>query len=231
MVGTFINVAAICTGALLGALFKKGIPQRVGDTVMQGLGLAVILVGAQMALQTRNPLIVIGSLALGGVAGAGLDIEGRLESLGRRIEARFGRSGEGGLAYAFVTTSLIFCVGAMAVMGSIEDGLTGNPRTLIAKAMLDGIAAVIFASTMGIGVFFSAIPVFIYQGSITLAARLVGAGLSPWVVSELTATGGLLIVAIGLNLLQVTRIKVGNLLPAIFIAAIITAVIEMTRQY
>ncbi|AEG15567.1 DUF554 domain-containing protein [Desulfofundulus sp. TPOSR] len=231
MVGTLINAAAICAGALLGTLLKKGIPQRVGDTVIQGLGLAVILIGAQMALQTRNPLIVIGSLALGGVVGAGLDIEGRLESLGKRIEARFGRPGESGMAYAFVTASLIFCVGAMAVMGAIEDGLTGNPKTLIAKAMLDGIAATIFASTMGIGVLFSAVPVLIYQGSITLAARFVGAGLSPWVVAELTATGGLLIVAIGLNLIKAARIKVGNLLPAIFIAAIITAVIEMTRQY
>jgi hypothetical protein len=231
LVGTLINAAAICAGALLGTLLKKGIPQRVGDTVIQGLGLAVILIGAQMALQTRNPLIVIGSLALGGVVGAGLDIEGRLESLGKRIEARFGRPGESGMAYAFVTASLIFCVGAMAVMGAIEDGLTGNPKTLIAKAMLDGIAATIFASTMGIGVLFSAVPVLIYQGSITLAARFVGAGLSPWVVAELTATGGLLIVAIGLNLIKAARIKVGNLLPAIFIAAIITAVIEMTRQY
>lgn len=231
MVGTLINSAAICAGALLGALLKKGIPQRVGDTVIQGLGLAVILIGAQMALQTRNPLIVIGSLALGGVVGAGLDIEGRLESLGKRIEARFGRAGESGMAYAFVTASLIFCVGAMAVMGAIEDGLTGNPKTLIAKAMLDGIAAAIFASTMGIGVLFSAIPVFLYQGAITLAARVAGAGLSPWVVTELTATGGLLIVAIGLNLIKAARIRVGNLLPAIFIAAIITAVIEMTRQY
>ncbi|MDQ0287036.1 putative membrane protein YqgA involved in biofilm formation [Desulfofundulus luciae] len=231
MVGTLINAAAICAGALLGVLLKKGIPQRVGDTVIQGLGLAVILIGAQMALQTRNPLIVIGSLALGGVVGAGLDIEGRLESLGKRIEARFGRSGESGIAYAFVTASLIFCVGAMAVMGAIEDGLTGNPKTLIAKAMLDGIAAAIFASTMGIGVLFSAIPVFLYQGAITLAARVAGAGLSPWVVAELTATGGLLIVAIGLNMIKAARIKVGNLLPAIFIAAIITAVIEMTRQY
>ncbi|SHJ32047.1 DUF554 domain-containing protein [Desulfofundulus thermosubterraneus] len=231
MVGTLINAAAICAGALLGTLLKKGIPQRVGDTVIQGLGLAVILIGAQMALQTKNPLIVIGSLALGGVVGAGLDIEGRLESLGKRIEARFGRPGESGMAYAFVTASLIFCVGAMAVMGAIEDGLTGNPRTLIAKAMLDGIAAAIFASTMGIGVLFSAIPVFLYQGAITLAARVAGAGLSPWVVAELTATGGLLIVAIGFNMIKSARIKVGNLLPAIFIAAIITAVIEMTRQY
>ncbi|HHW44212.1 MAG TPA: DUF554 domain-containing protein [Desulfotomaculum sp.] len=226
MLGTLINVATICAGASLGALLKKGIPERIGDTVIQGLGLAVVLVGTQMALQTRNPLIVIGSLALGGAAGSGLDIEGRLEALGKKLEARFGGAAGNGLARAFVTASLVFCVGAMAVMGSIEDGLTGNPRTLVAKAMLDGIAAAIFASTMGVGVIFSAVPVLVYQGGITLAARFAGPFLSPWMVAELSATGGLLILAIGLNMLLSARIKVGNLLPAIFVAAIITAVVE-----
>ncbi|WP_027716987.1 DUF554 domain-containing protein [Desulfovirgula thermocuniculi] len=229
MLGTIINAAAICAGSALGTLLKKGLPRKTGETIIQGLGLAVILIGTQMALQTKNPLIVIGSLALGGLVGTGLDIEGRLERLGKRIEARFGNRGEGGAAYAFVTASLVFCVGAMAVMGAIEDGLTGNPRTLFAKAMLDGIAAAIFSSTMGIGVLFSAVPVFLYQGTITVLARFLGAGLSPWVVTELTATGGLLILAIGLNLLKVTRIRVGDLLPSIFIAAALTALIEAAK--
>jgi len=227
LLGTIINVAAIVAGAITGTLLKKGIPPRVNETVFQGLGLAVILIGIQMALQTKNPLIVIGSLALGGLAGAILRIEERLEALGKRIEAYFGTTGDGGLARAFVTASLVFCVGAMAVMGAIEDGLTGYPKTLIAKAMLDGVAAVIFASTMGIGVLFSIVPVFLYQGSITLAARAVSAYLSPLVVAELTATGGLLIMAIGLNMLGATRIKVGNLLPAIFVAATIALVLEI----
>lgn len=229
MLGTIINAAAICAGSALGTLLKKGLPRKTGETIIQGLGLAVILIGTQMALQTKNPLIVIGSLALGGLVGTGLDIEGRLERLGKRIEARFGNRGEGGAAYAFVTASLVFCVGAMAVMGAIEDGLTGNPRTLLAKAMLDGIAAAIFSSTMGIGVLFSAAPVFLYQGTITVLARFVGAHLSPWVVTELTATGGLLILAIGLNLLKITRIRVGDLLPSIFIAAALTALIEAAK--
>lgn len=227
MLGTVINVAAIAAGAVTGALLKKGIPSRVNETVLQGLGLAVILIGIQMALQTRNPLLVIGSLALGGLAGAVLRIEERLEALGKRVEARFGNPRHDGIARAFVTASLVFCVGAMAVMGALEDGLTGRPKILIAKAMLDGIAAVIFTSTMGIGVLFSVIPVFLYQGGITLAAHAISPYLSPPVVAELTATGGLLIVAIGLNLLGATRVRVGDLLPAIFVAAIIALLLEI----
>ncbi|MEW5763108.1 MAG: DUF554 domain-containing protein [Bacillota bacterium] len=223
MLGTVINVAAIAAGAVTGALLKKGIPSRVNETVLQGLGLAVILIGIQMALQTRNPLLVIGSLALGGLAGAALRIEERLEALGKRVEARFGNTEQDGIARAFVTASLVFCVGAMAVMGALEDGLTGRPRILIAKAMLDGIAALIFTSTMGIGVLFSVIPVFLYQGGITLAAHAVSPYLSSPVVAELTATGGLLIVAIGLNMLGATRIRVGDLLPAILVAALLAA--------
>ncbi|MGQ9496830.1 MAG: DUF554 domain-containing protein [Desulfotomaculales bacterium] len=227
MLGTVINVAAIAAGAIAGTMLRKGIPPRINDTVLQGLGLAVILIGLQMTLQTKNPLIVIGSLALGGLTGAILRIEERLGALGKRIEASLGATDDGGLARAFVTASLVFCVGAMAVMVAIEDGLTGQPKTLIARAMLDGIAATIFASTMGIGVLFSVLPVFLYQSGITLAAQAVSAYLSPLVVAELTATGGLLITAIGLNMLGATRIKVGNLLPSIFIAATIALVLEL----
>ncbi|MEW6727257.1 MAG: DUF554 domain-containing protein [Bacillota bacterium] len=228
MTGTVVNVAAICIGSILGLVIKRGIPERVSETVMQGLALAVILIGLQMAFQTRNPLIVIGSLALGGLVGAAIDIEGKLDRLGRWLESKVGGNGHGEIGRAFVAASLIFCVGAMAIMGSIEDGLTGEAKTLFAKSMLDGIASIIFASTMGIGVIFSAIPVLLYQGSITLAAGAVSPYLSPWVVAELTATGGLIIVGIGVTILNVNgfRVRVGNLLPAIFIAAAVTMVLE-----
>ncbi|MDI6906619.1 MAG: DUF554 domain-containing protein [Thermoanaerobacterales bacterium] len=228
MTGTIVNATAIVLGALAGVAVRRGLPERVSETVMQGLSLSVILLGIQMALQTKNPLIVIGSLVVGGAAGAALDIEGRLAAFARRLEARIGGNSQSGAALgrAFITATLVFCVGAMAVLGSIEDGLTGQPRTLFAKSLLDGIASLIFATTMGIGVLFSAVPVFLYQGTLTLAAGAVQPYLSPWVVAELTATGGLIIAGIGLNLLKVSKIRVGNLLPAIFVAALATIVLE-----
>lgn len=226
MLGTVVNAAAICAGALVGVALKRGIPDRVKTTVIQGLGLAVILIGLSMGLQTQNPLIVIASLVLGGLAGEILNIDGWVNRAGRRLEQLAGGKNGGEIGRAFVTSSILFCVGAMAVMGAIEDGLTGQPNTLFAKAMLDGIASVILASTMGIGVLFSAVPVFIYQGGITLGAVWAAAFMSPLVVAELTAAGGLVILGIGLNILGVTNIRVANLLPAIFIAAGIVVVIE-----
>lgn len=217
MLGTVVNAAAIILGAAFGLSFKKGIPERVKHTIMQGIGLAVLLVGLSMALQTKQILVVILSLVLGGLTGELLNVEGGLARLGTWLETKVG-GGAGEVGKAFVTTSLIYCVGAMAIMGSIEDGLNDNPRILFTKAALDGISAVVFASTMGIGVAFSSLPVFVYQGSITLLAALVKGALSPAAVAEMTATGGLLIVGIALNILNMKEIKVGNLLPSIFYA-------------
>lgn len=225
MLGTFTNVGAIAVGALVGVLMKKGISESIKCTVMQGLGLAILLVGAQMALQTKNILIVIISLVIGGTIGELLKIESHLARLGAWLESKVGGGG-GDIARAFVTTSLIYCVGAMAILGSIEDGLTGHPRTLFAKSLLDGASAVFFASTMGIGVVFSAIPVFIYQGAITLLSSLVKGFLSSAVIAELTATGGLLIIGIALTILEIKEIKVGNLLPSILVAALLAWVVQ-----
>ncbi|HEX3031795.1 MAG TPA: DUF554 domain-containing protein [Bacillota bacterium] len=223
--GTLVNVGAIIGGGLLGYLVKKGIPEGIKSTVMQGLGLAILFIGMKMAFKTENELILIGSLALGGITGELLRLEDQLDRLGRWLENKVG-SGEGGIAKAFVTSSLIYCVGAMAVMGSIQDGLTGQTDTLFAKAMLDGISSIVFASTLGIGVVFSAVPVFIYQGAITLAAASIKGFLSPHVVAEMTAAGGLLIVGIGINILGLKNIRVGNLLPAIFYAVLITLAVD-----
>lgn len=226
MTGTLVNAGAIVAAGLLGTVLRRGIPDRVGDTVMQGVGLAVILIGLQMAFKTQNPLVVIGSIVVGGIIGELVNIEHWLNRLGQGLEARF-KGGQGGnLASAFVTASLLYCVGAMAIVGAIEDGLTGQPDTLFAKSVLDGVTALILSTTMGIGVVFSAVPVLIYQGAITLGASWVAPVLSAGVIAELTATGGLLILAIALNILGLTRIRVGNLLPAIFIAALAVVVIE-----
>lgn len=228
MLGTIVNTIAILIGGLSGVLFGKALPDKIKRTVIQGIGLAVILIGLSMALKTKNSLVVIASLVLGGIVGEWIDIEHRLQQFGQWLEHKFSKNGQGaGFTKAFVTASLIYCVGAMAIMGSLESGLTGNHTILYAKSMLDGISALVFASSMGIGVLASAIPVFLYQGSITFSAGLLQGILSSQVITEMGATGGLLIVGIGFNILEIKEIKVGNLLPGIFIA--IPMVIMFTK--
>lgn len=219
MLGTIVNVIAIIIGGLAGLLFRGGIPDKYNETIMHAVGLAVLLVGLTNALKVEKILIVIFSMALGTLIGEFLRIEDRLESLGKWFENRLSGSGKGDgkISKAFVTTSLIYCVGSMAIVGSMESGLTGNHQTLFAKSALDGIASVVFASTLGAGVLLSAIPVFIYQSIITIAATFMKQFLTPEVVNQMSVTGGLLIMAIGINLLEIKRIKIGNMLPAIFI--------------
>lgn len=214
--GTIVNVATICAGSLIGRYAGRFIPNKMRQTVMAGIGLAVVLIGLQLALKSNQPMIVIGSLILGGILGELMQIEARLESFGLWLQGRF--SGAGNISEGFVTASLLYCVGAMAIMGSLQDGFGGKPAILYAKAALDGVASIALASTLGIGVLFSAIPVAIYQGGITLAAGSAKSLLTEPVVLEMNSVGGLLIVAIGLDLLGVKRLPVGNLLPAVFVA-------------
>jgi uncharacterized membrane protein YqgA involved in biofilm formation len=216
MQGTAVNAAAIVIGSVVGLKAGHLIPNRVRGTVMAGVGLAVVLIGCQLALKSREPLIIIGCLIGGGIIGELLRIEDRLEALGNWIGDRF--QGSGQVAEGFVTASLLFCVGAMAIMGSLQDGLGSPPEILYAKAALDGITSVALASTLGFGVLFSALAVFAYQGAITLSASLAQQLLTPAVVQEMNAVGGLLILAIGLDLLGMKRLPVGNLLPAVFLA-------------
>ncbi len=219
MFGTIVNVFAIIAGSLAGVALSGGIPKKYTDTIMEGIGLAVILIGLKGALKSDDLLLVIFSLVIGSIIGEFLKIEDRLERMGRWLETRFSKAGDG-IAKGFVTASLIYCVGSMAIVGSLESGLTGNHQTLFAKSVLDGVSAVVFASTFGIGVLFSAVPVLLYQGSITLTASLIKPLLTPVVVTQMSAVGGLLIVGIGLNLLEIRKIKVGNMLPAIGIPLI-----------
>lgn len=218
MLGTTVNLVAIVLGGLAGVLFGKAFPEKLKTTVIQAIGLAVIIIGLQMAIKTNNVLIVISSLVLGAIIGEGIDIEAQLNNFGQFLEKKLSSKGEGQFTKAFVTTTLVYCVGAMAIVGALEDGLNGNHSILFAKSALDGISAIIFASSMGIGVIFSAIPVFLYQGSIALFAGLLQGILSESVVVEMSAVGGLLIFGIGINMLGIKEIKVGNLLPGIFIA-------------
>lgn len=216
LTGTIANVAAICAGALIGRYAGRIVPNRMRQTVMAGLGLTVLLIGLQLALKSSQPMIVVGSLLLGGVIGEIVQIEARLERFGQWLQGHF--AGAGNVAEGFVAASLLYCVGAMAIMGSLQDGLGGKPAILYAKAALDGIASIALASTLGIGVLFSALPVAFYQGGITLAAGSARAMLTEPVVLEMNAVGGLLIAAIGLDLMGIKRLPVGNMLPSVFVA-------------
>jgi len=171
--GTLVNIAAIAAGCLVGRWAGQFLSDRVRNTMMAGLGLAVLLIGLQLALPSQQPMIVIGSIILGGLLGELLNIEGRLEAFGRRLQLRF--AGAGKIAEGFVTASLLYCVGAMAIMGALQDGLGGEPTILYAKSALDGIASVALTSTLGIGVLFSVLPLLFYQGAITVAAGLAAA--------------------------------------------------------
>ena len=219
MLGTIVNTVSIIAGSLIGLLFKGGISEKYNRTLMQAIGLAVVLIGVKTALKTDAILIVILSLAIGGILGELLGLEERLELLGNWIGKRLSKDSTG-IARGFVSASLLFCVGAMAIVGSMESGLAGDHQTLFAKSILDGISSVFFASTLGIGVIFSAASVFVYQGFITMTASFLGQFLVPDVVSQMSAIGGLLILAIGIGLLEIKKIKVGNILPAIFIPLI-----------
>jgi len=212
----------VVLGGLIGTVVRGSLQEKTKETILNALGLAVVLIGISMGLRTENLLVVLGSLVLGGVLGEWLDIEAWLLRVGKKLESRFAK-GDNRLAQAFVTTSLIYCVGAMAITGSLESGLTGNHSTLYAKSMIDGISSVIFASTLGIGVVFSGLSVFLYQGTITLLASSVAPLLTEGAIVEMTATGGIIIIGIGLNVLGLKKIRVGNLIPAVFFALVIAS--------
>ena len=219
MLGTIVNTLAIIVGSLLGIVFRGSIPNKYQVTIMQAISLAVILIGLKMAFKTDAILLVIFSLVIGSIFGEFIKIEDRLENLGKRLETKFAKAGDG-IAKGFVVASLVYCVGSMAIVGSMESGLTGNHQTLFAKSALDGLSSIIFASTFGIGVLFSSISVFVYQGILTLTSTLMKPFLIPPVINQMSGVGGLLIMAIGFNLLEIKIIKVGNMLPAIFIPLI-----------
>ena len=218
MVGVIINVAAVLAGGTLGLLLGGRVPQRLREKIMQGLALCILLIGAQGALETANVLAVIVCMVAGGLLGETLDIEKRLESLGALAERKFAHGGQNGrFAQGFITASLLFCVGAMAVVGSLNAGLTGDNSTLIAKAALDLVTAVFFAAALGPGVLLAAAAVLVYQDAIALIAGWLAPVLTDAIVTEMSAVGGLLIMGLSFNMLGMAKIRVGNLLPAIFL--------------
>lgn len=229
--GTIINTLAVIIGGMLGMTLKNGLKQRFQETIMQGLGLAVLFVGVAGAmtgmleisdgqLNSTGSYILVISMVAGAVIGESINVELRVQQFASYLKKKV-KSNDSKFIEGFVSTSLVICVGAMAIVGSLQDGLAGDSSILISKAMMDFVIVMVFASALGIGTVFSAIPIFVYQGAITLCASFLAPYFTDTVVSSLSFVGSVLIFAVGINLCFHTKIKVGNLLPAIFVAMIL----------
>jgi len=226
MTGTFINVVAVLVGGGLGLIFGAHIPERFKTTVLAGLGLFTAAMGLQMFLKSDNQLIVLGALIIGAALGEWWKIENRLQSLGQALERRFSQDAEAGAGSKFVrgfmVSSLLFCIGPMAILGSLQDGLTGDYKLLAVKSTLDGFASIAFASTLGVGVLFSSLIILVYQGGISLLASQLSAVVTAPMMNEMTATGGVILLGLSIsNLLEIKKIRMGNFLPALAVAPLI----------
>lgn len=226
--GALINAGAVIVGSTIGVMLKNGLSDRFNQTVMQGLGLCTMFIGIGGALSgiltvqdgsigTQHTMLLILCLALGALIGEALNIEQKLTDFGTFCQKKFAGQGDSSFVEGFVTTSLVICVGAMAIVGSLEDGLNGDPSTLVAKAVIDGIACIIFAASLGKGVFLSALPLLVYEGGITVLARFIRPWLTDALIGQMSCIGSVLIFAVGYNMIVDKKLRVGNLLPAIFL--------------
>jgi len=238
MTGTIINIITVLIGGTLGLLFGARLPDRLKATVIAGMGLFTAAIGIQMFLGTKNPLIVLGALLIGALLGEWWKIEDGLQNLGRVLEERFMRdpepaSASGGatstnFVRGFLTASLLFCVGPMTILGSIQDGLTGNYELLAVKSVLDGFAALAFASTLGVGVLFSTLVILFFQGGISLLAVQLNALVTTPMLNEMTATGGVILMGLAISsLLEIKKIRTGNFLPALAVAPLIVWILSL----
>ena len=229
MTGTIINCIAIIVGCIFGLILKEHFPKRMSAILFQGIGLVTLILGIQMAIRAKDILLIIFSLVIGGILGETIDIEKRLDYAGEKIKSLFKQvKGNEYFTEGFITTSLLYCVGSMAVMGAIEEGISGSPNILMAKSALDGISSIILSASLGVGVLFSTIPVFIYQGTITKVAFLIKDWITADIINEMTAVGGILIIGLSLGILEVKKIKIANLLPSLLI---ITILIFLKSRY
>ncbi|EFV77963.1 MULTISPECIES: DUF554 domain-containing protein [Cytobacillus] len=234
LLGTLVNGLLIIIGTLLGKLLHR-IPESMKGTVMHAIGLAVMVLGLQMGLKSENFLVVILSLVFGAVIGEYFALEDKLNKLGDWLESKIGSKGQGSISQGFVTATLIFVIGAMAIIGALDSGIRGDHSVLYTKSIIDGFTSLILTTTLGIGVLFSAFPVMLYEGLIALFAtqidRFVPQLLMDSFIKEMTATGGIMIFAIGLNLTGITKIRVANLLPGIVVTGIIVSVVYFYGLY
>lgn len=218
MLGTIVNTIAVIVGSSIGLLIKKGIPKRIGDSLMKGLGLCSLYIGISGAFGGENTLLMIISMVVGILIGEAIDIDRRINALVRAIESKFSKnSNKSNISQGFISASLLFCVGSMTIVGAMEAGLSGDNTMLFTKSVMDFFSSIIFASTLGIGVLFSSIFVLIYQGGLTLLAFFIAPLLNTSVINEITCVGSLIIIAMGLNVLGITKIKLMNFIPAMFL--------------
>lgn len=215
MLGTIVNSLTIVICALIGRFIIKGLPARFEEIIKKAIGLSIIYVGVSGVMQNERVMLLIISMVAGSIIGEWIDIDNRMNQLGIWAEKRMGYE-DGNFAKGFVNATLLFCTGSMAIVGAMNGGLQGNHDMLFAKSILDGVISIVFASTMGIGVVFSAIPVFLYEGAIALGAGFIKDWLTLEIITEMSAVGSLLIAALGFNFLEVKTIKVANMIPAIF---------------
>lgn len=233
MLGTIVNAIAILIGGCFGLLLKGGIKERYSNIILQAQGAGVLFIGLSTALsnmldEEANAILFLISLVLGAMLGEWINIELKLEKLGQWLENKLEENGSD-VALGFVTTSLLYCIGTMAILGSIESGINGNHSILFAKSILDGVLSIVLASSLGFGVLFSAISVLIYQGSITMCAVWLQPYITTDMLREVGIVGGILLTMIGLNLLKITKIKVGNMLPAVIVPVIYYAVVGLLK--
>lgn len=223
MIGTIVNTIAVLIGGSVGLLLKKGLPAKLSDSIMKGLGLCTLFLGISGSLEGQNSLILIISMVIGIVIGEAIDLDEKVNRLGNYVEKKFQKEGSTkvSIAEGFVSASLLFCVGAMTIVGSLQAGLAGDYEMLYNKSMLDGVAAIIFASSLGVGVLFSAAFVFVYQGAITMLAQWLAPLLNDVVIAEMTCVGSVIIIGIALNMMGLTKFKLMNYVPAVFIPMIL----------
>lgn len=229
MLGVIVNVITVIIGSTIGLLFKKGIPERISNAVMTGIGLCTIYIGISGVIECKDPLTMIISIVLGVAVGTLLRIDDGINKIGAFISSKFKKSGKNSaVAEGFVTACLVFCIGAMTITGSIEAGLNNNNDILFTKSLLDLVSSAVLSVSLGVGVIFAALFVLVFQGGLVLLSQLLSGILNdPAIITSITSTGGLLILALGLNIIGVTKIKVADFLPAIVISPFVYSLLKM----
>ena len=225
MTANFINTFTVILGSIIGMLIKRGIPKRISSAVMTGIGICTVYIGYTGSMCGENVLITIAAMILGSIVGTLIDIDGKINLIGTKLEERFSHSGEKGLiAKGFVTASLLFCVGSMTITGALQAGISGNTDLIITKSMLDLMSSMMLSSSLGVGVLLSSVFVLVFQGGLVLTASLIEPLLTTHMIAEMNCVGSLLIIAIGLNLMGIAKIKVADYLPAILVALLLACV-------
>lgn len=223
MLGTLINVGAIVVGSVIGLVFRSTIPKKYIAIVFQGIGLFTLFVGVAMALKTNNYLIMVMSIVVGGILGTWFKIDSGLNNFSEKIKKKL-KSENGKFSEGLMSAFLLYCMGSMTILGAFEEGLGSAPNLLLAKSLMDGVSSIALAAGLGYGVLFSVIPLFLYQGGLTLFASLLSSKLNDNIINELTAVGGLLLIGMGLNILEITKLKIINMLPALLVVVLLVLI-------